>query len=616
MSKKKKKKSRPAGEESQHEKPQMRHSEKKVSKHGLKWIAALLGITFICLFPVLGNDFINFDDPQYVLENPVIKDLGKENINLMFTKPILGNYQPFVLLSYAIQYKMFELEAGGYHFFSLLFHLINTFLVFLVAFRILKNRTGAFITALLFGIHPLHVESVAWVAAQKDILYACFFLLSMKLYLDYKEKPEGGSKRLYILSLLCFTVSLFSKAQAVVLPVLLMLIDYLRGRQLFGRNFMEKVPYFILSVVVGLLAIAKQKEAGAIQDFEYFSLGERILFASYGFMKYLWQSILPVKLSIFYPYPETNGKINSSLVYLGIVVAAAVTLLVFLFGRKNRIVLFGYLFFCVNIALVIQLIPVGDAIHADRYSYVSLLGLFFIAGHFLGDQIENRKSKLAIGICVLYGAFLGVLTFQYSTKWADSITIYSHGLNNYPAPIIYANRGAEYFKIGEYQKSIEDFSGAIAIKPQFPHAYKNRGLTYEKLQKYKEALDDLEKAAIYRPDDLAIFITRGNILKATGNYAAAITDYTTLLKLNPGVLDAYLSRAECFWNLKRYNEALADLDQLLTLKNDSGDAWFNRSITLLSMGRFKEAYDSALNAKKFGKPVDDAFLNDLKAKAQ
>ena len=229
-----------------------------------KIMVFILLATAVCLVPVLQNDFLAFDDPSYVTDNPLIQHLGLGNIKAFFTRQFVSTYQPLVMLSYAIEFKLFGMSGPGFHFFSLLVHLANVALVYLLAERLVKNRIAAVVTALLFGIHPLHVESVAWVASQKDVLYACFFLASSLCYLRF---VSDNNKKYYALAIVLFMLSLLSKAQAVVLPVVFLLFDYLQGRKIDGKAVVEKVPFFALSLIFGIVAFTMQTKTGAVQDF-------------------------------------------------------------------------------------------------------------------------------------------------------------------------------------------------------------------------------------------------------------------------------------------------------------------------------------------------------------
>lgn len=625
--------------------------QKKIASSGTGWLKFLiltLAITAIAFSPVTKNDFINFDDPLYVTENPAVQKLNPENVRSFFTNQFVGNYQPVVMLSYALQFKLFKMNAGGYHFFSLLFHLLNTALVFAIVFRLLKNSYAALITALLFGVHPLHVESVAWVAAQKDVFYSFFFFASIYFYI--RNKDEGKAKFL-ILSLTCFILSVLSKAQAVVIPVVLILIDHFREGKFSVKQITSKTLHFALAVLFGLIAVAVQKKAGAVQDFGYFSLGERVLFASYGFVNYLWQAVLPLKLSIFYPYPETNDKINSNWVYIAPVIIFALTAVVWMFRKRSPVTVFGTLFFAVTIALVIQLIPVGDAIHADRYTYVSLLGLFIIAGYYFGKYFEERKRlrPALTGLAVVYFSAICWLTYSQTRNWKDSISIYTSSLKNHKAPIMYCNLGEAHFKAGKIQDALNDFSEAIKMKPRFPNAFRNRALVYQNLNDWKSAAADYGNALVYYPNEYSFYYFRANCFKNAEDYDNAIKDYTMAIGKGFSLIDSYYGRGEAYGRQGKLSESINDFTKVIQMNpkydaayNNRGiaysmagkftesindfnkaielnpkfwNAFFNRSNAYRSMGDQKKALDDALLARRNGYPVPDDYLNALQPKS-
>ncbi|HEY6162850.1 MAG TPA: tetratricopeptide repeat protein, partial [Bacteroidia bacterium] len=630
----------------------------------------VLVFTFICFFPIFSNDFLNFDDPQYVTDNPAVQQLNAANFKSYFTQSFVGNYQPIVILSYAIQYKLFSGHAWGFHFFSLLMHLLNTALVFFLAKRLLNNDIGAMITAMLFGIHPLHVESVAWVASQKDVLYTFFFLTSSMFYLRYRSAPRESRMRDYLLAMIMFALSLLSKAQAVVLPVVFILFDMLmqwreqkagtpgdegHSKARWTKLIPEKIPFFLLSLIFGGLAVKMQASAGAMQDFGYFKVYERVLFACYGFVMYWWQTFFPVRLGIFYPYPETDGKINSQLVYLAPVLILLLAAAVFYFRKKLPVLLFGFLFFCVTIALVIQLIPVGDAIHADRYTYISLLGLFLFAGYLFGEYFLKYKNQLTLGAGI-YFAVLGFLTFQRAQVFHDSVTVYADSLKNHPAAIIYSNLGAEYYKeaatITDQGSRKEKFAEALdllikcrELKSNFPRIWFNCGLAHAQVGNADEAIKDYTHAVMNDKADFNSYFQRAGLYSTKNKVDSALSDYSMVIQLNPGILDAWFYRGVLYQRNGKLNEALADFNHCIQVKPDftdaylnraitygmagkseaaladfnsalaidphSGNVYFNRSLTYKMIGRFTEALNDALAAQQNNFQLPAGYLDEL-----
>ncbi len=609
-----------------------------------KIIVFILCATALCLVPILQNEFLAFDDPSYVTDNPLIQHLGLGAIKAFFTRQFVSTYQPLVMLSYAVEYKLFGVSGPGFHLFSLLVHLVNVALVFLLAQRLLKDRIAAVITALLFGIHPLHVESVAWVASQKDVLYACFFLASSLCYLRF---VSDKNRKYYLLSMFLFVLSLLSKAQAVVLPVVFLLFDYLQGRKIDGKTISEKVPFLVLSLIFGVVALTMQTKTGAVQDFAYFPFYERAMFACYGFVCYLLQTLVPIKLSIFYPYPETLDKINSVFVYIAPFIVAALAVVVIKF-RKSRVVMFAALFFCITIALVIQLIPVGTAVRADRYSYVSLIGIFLLAGYAFARIYEQlpAQQKMLTMVAGIYFVVIGGLTFSRSMVFKDSMTAYNNALDNYPSFMIYNNRGVIFFNNKEYKEALADFQEVEKIKPAFPNIWYNSGYAYQQLGNMPKALSDYAEALKKDPNNVDIYTKVQTIHTTQNDLPAALNDANKIIELKPDKAEAYYTRAELLGRMGKAKEAMADLDKVIAMKpdfvevyNDRGiansmagnydqalkdfdkmiqlkpndwNAYFNRSLTYKALGRYADAYNDALTAKKNGRQVQDQYLEELK----
>ncbi|HKB43192.1 MAG TPA: hypothetical protein VKC90_02345, partial [Chitinophagaceae bacterium] len=260
----------------------------------------ILLIALIAFLPALKAGFV-WDDKNYIQNNP-----GLHSINLkeIFSSYVLGNYHPLTMLSLAIEYHFWGLNEAGYHIINVLLHLLNVILVFYAIF-LLSNKTGvALIAALLFGIHPLHVESIAWASELKDLLYTFFFLASYIFYLKY---IKSNKNKFLFYALLLFMFSLLSKAMAVSLPLLLLLTDYFKGRKINMTILLEKLPFFILAVIFGVVAIHAQKSSHSIQDINIFTFPQRIIFASYGFITYLLKLLVPSHLSAYYPYPIRSG---------------------------------------------------------------------------------------------------------------------------------------------------------------------------------------------------------------------------------------------------------------------------------------------------------------------
>jgi protein O-mannosyl-transferase len=628
------------------------------------WVVAalLLIITWFLYKPSLNNHFTNWDDPSYVQENIQVRQPGIQSIKYFFTHESATNYHPFTMLSLSLDYQMTvkdkrllretdELEAVNFHTTSLVFHLINVLLVFLFIFLLTGKRViVATVTALLFAIHPMHVESVAWIAERKDVLYTFFFIAGLIVYLKYLEKQSW--MRLLLTGIL-FLASLFSKPSAVVFPLILLAIDYFKGRKITQKVFYEKIPFLILAVVFGVITFMVQANT-AVAGIKVFTFFQRLMFASYGFIMYQFKLLLPLKIAAFYPYPHLGASGNLPLVfYLSPLVVAVIISLVYFSTRFTRVFAFGYLFYFFCIMLVLQFMPVGSAIIADRYSYMSSIGLFFIMAWYLDQAFLSRKKVvrsagwILAGLCLLYSIFLGKTAYEQTLVWQDPETLWTDVISKYPeAEISYKNRGnyyggmnmpekalrdflsyiniktddAEiysnlgntYGMLGDTEKSLAAYSKSISLDSLNPKPFINRAITYTMVKQFIPALADYDKALVLSPESMDVYSHRYGTYMAMDRNEEAIADLSRLIRFNPRNDIYFMSRGVSYYKLTRYKEALADFGECIAMTPENGNAYYNIGATYNEMKDYSQAYQYVLKAKSLNYPVDDNFLAKLK----
>jgi tetratricopeptide (TPR) repeat protein len=534
-----------------------------------KWIAiiiAMLVATYIVYTPALKNTLTGWDDKNYITIDKDIQKLDAAHIAKIFALKTacimgMGNYHPLTMLSYAIEYSYDKLNPRVYHTTNIILHLINTLLVFLFIRLLARSNIIAFITALLFAIHTMHVESVAWVAERKDLLYVLFEIAALFAYTWYIRNTQKR-KMFYLLAIILFACSILSKAMAVSMAVILPLIDYYSGRKLIDKKvILEKIPFFLIALIFGILAYTAQKQTKAIVFTDY-SLYDRILFAAYGVTTYLWKSQLPINLSCFYDYP-LKGTYGWYIVYA--IIVLALCWLVYKSVKHTRIILFGMLFFIFSLVMILQIIPVGGAIIADRYTYIAYIGLFFMIGHGIDYVWKNKTPKFKIlkpALTIILSVFilcLAIGTYQRCKVWKDTLSIWNDALEKYPSTIKgYNGRGDAYNEKHQYKLAIKDFDKALEMKVDYSDAYYNRGLAYYWLG--KEAQD------------------AGKTATALPLYYKAISDDSLAIKYSPDLACAY----------------------------------FNRSGNYYTIGKFKPALEDALKAKELGYEVDSLYVKALK----
>ncbi len=564
--------------------------------HHTRWyrgliLPAILLITVLVFSNSLKNGFVSsWDDDQYVLENALIKDLSWDNIQKVFASfHSSGNYHPLTLLTLAIEYDRFGLDPKPYHVTNLLLHCLNTLLVFHLV-RLLTSRDEvSAISALFFGIHPMHVESVAWISERKDVLFAAFYLGSLISYVTYirkkgfrtgagKKSKESTPRTFYGVALGLFTLSLLSKSAAVSLPIILILIDYYSGERLDRRNLAEKVPFFVISIIFGVIALFSQQSVGAISTASLtYPTFDRILFACYSVNFYLFKLFFPLNLSAFYPFPvKTNGWFPTEY-YVGPIILVAIIVIIYLSNRFRKDLVFGGLFYLANIGLVLQVVGVGSAIVAERYAYLSYIGLFFIIGQVYcryTDQmsVENPTLRwLLIGLVIAYSGFICVLTFKRIPLWSDTTTLLSDAIDKDPrSGLAYLCRGIERRKQNHNGGALSDFNSAIQAYPGFTEAYAERGNMRVKRGEYEEAIADFNFIIRTNPKYRQlnkVYYNRATARENAKDYQGAIADYTSSLESGPPDISMYIyfSRGRVYSLLGQRSESCGDWSEAAKL---------------------------------------------------
>jgi protein O-mannosyl-transferase len=372
-----------------------------------KWVPLVLSVLVFIFYAKVWNNGLVWDDDPYITLNDAVINFDLKELLSGFH---VGNYHPLTMLSLAIEYALVGESPWLYHLTNLLFHVANSWLVFKLFSKLKVSFWISFITSVFFAIHPLHVESVAWAAERKDVLYTFFLMLSFIMYLSYAATKN---KIVYTVSVLLFLTSCLSKGMAVVMPALLIITDWWFLDKKFNfKNLLDKIPYFAITLFFAWLATTAQKDAGADATSVIsaaYTVSERIRIVSFSFLFYWFKTILPFDLLPFYPYPpKINGSIPGifSAALLGVVLFAGATLWL---GRKDKKLWWSVAFFIIAISTVLQILPVGSAIVADRYYYLSSIGPLFLIGFLIFRFIKNQKS--AIFISSLIALYFAVLTF-------------------------------------------------------------------------------------------------------------------------------------------------------------------------------------------------------------
>jgi lipoprotein NlpI len=581
-------------------------------------VAGICIITFICFRYSLDNLFTNWDDDVYVTNDQYIKAFTAENLKGIFTEDITkNNYHPLTMLSLAMNYHFAQLEPRTYYLTNILIHIANVVLVFLLATGLctrlkVKEDKSFFIAAfcaLWFGIHPMHVESVSWLAERKDVLYAFFYFTGLLLYLRYVDENKI---KWYLLTLLCFIASCLSKPMAVVFPVSLLTIDVLLKRKWENKVLTEKIPLFIASIIFGGYAYYRQNATGAIAPFEVLTLAERVMYASYGFVMYITKLFSPTRLSTFYPYPYRfiDGSLPWIYYASPIIAIVIVAAPLYIAWKKKKeyfpVIAFGYGFFLANIIFVLQFISCGAAIMADRYSYVSYFGLLFMLTYFLGELIDCFPLyKISfIAVLLMLSAELSYLCYQRTKVWHNAETLLTDAIQKYPfqALLSYKWLGNYYLDSLKLDDAEKCYRTLTMLRAADAKVYDNLGTVLKFKSEYQQALGaydtSLEKGGnVYRT-----LLDRSSCLADMGDTNAAISDFATALKMN---LDAEKNYAEAGFSEvqgKQYAAALGRYNILLKFRANNPYYYFYRGVSEFGEDRIKESANDFKNALLLNNP--------------
>ena len=520
-----------------------RKVNKKKEIRILNWqIAGVILLTFLTYLPALSNGFVNWDDIVYVFNNDMISSFSLANLGKMFSSFFQGNYHPFSLLSLSFDYHIFQFKASGYHFHNLVIHLINTFLVYKLFIEFLdKDVKKAALVALLFALHPLHVESVAWVSERKDLLYTMYYLMAVIAYIRYLADKK---MLYYYLVNLFFVFSLFSKGQAVTLPVALLVVDYFRSRKFNLVMLTEKIPMFALSVIFGIVAIAAQKENSYFNPLNV-PFWQSVFYAPYGLGMYIVKFVFPVFQTIFYEYPVTSGGGLPPYIYASPLVIIGMILLIVQGWEKSVTTTFGILFFLATILPVLQFLPVGKAVMAERYSYIPYIGLSVVAVHLfymvLSKYGKGREMLINIaGSLVLL--FFIFQTYSRTQVWKDSYTLWNDVIDKNPACVnAYMNLAFLYNMDKKYDSAVIACNRCLKTDTSNALIYKNRAIALNNTGNYNLAREDYSKAIMLDPKDKELLMYRGILYTdKLKNFDLAIQDFRNYLSSDP------LSEKACF----------------------------------------------------------------------
>jgi protein O-mannosyl-transferase len=574
------------------------------SKNTLLFALGACIITAIAFFPMLSNSFTNWDDPLYITENPML--LGPDWAGIL-SESVVSNYHPLTMASLALNYQLSGLSPFSYHLLNWLLHILNTLLVFYLAYRLSGgNRWVGFITALLFGVHPMHVESVAWASERKDVLFSAFFLAALLLYLRYIKQTSWG-KYMGILAL--FALSLLSKPAAVTFPAVLLLLDWYSGRALKDKKvWLEKLPFFALALLFGLLALRTQADV-AIADQTYYPIWQRAAFAVYGFGEYILRLAWPFPLSAIHPFPNAGVLPVSYYPAFFVALAAGIALWYF---RKQKHVVFGIAFYAVNVALVLQFLAFGNAVIAERYTYLPYIGLLFSLAMLWAESPWAASAKQAVlGLFLLVAGIFALKTNGQVQVWKDSLSLWTKAIDAYPRSYVARSNRGHYLlaKLKRYDESLADYSVALEVEPDHANSLENRIVIYLNKQNHEAAMADADNFVRYHPNLPRAYLLRAFTADKLQKTDQAIADYGKCIELEPQNEEPRGNRGIIFYNAKQdYRSAKEDFDAAIRLNPKKGVNYVNRARCWVKFGNKTEALKDLEAARQLGEPLPEALV--------
>lgn len=582
-----------------------------------KFSLCLALLVIVTYAGVRQHDFINFDDPQYVFENIHVRDgVSGGGIKWAFASGYAGNWHPLTWISHMIDVDIHGLDAGAHHVTNLLFHTANTLLLFLVLLRLTGAAGPSALVAGLFGLHPLHVESVAWVSERKDVLSTFFWMLTLLAYVKYVERPAVGR---YVAVVILFACGLMSKPTLVTLPLVLLLLDgWPLARTGAARLVREKLPLVAMSAAAGVVTLLAQQQAGAVRTLDALPLAARIENATVAYVGYLWKMLWPVNLAALYPYdralsPWLVGGAALLLVAVSAIAMAAST------RRKAPFVAVGWGWYLITLAPMIGLVQVGSQPMADRYTYVPLIGIFIAVAWSLQAAVARLEvpKRALVALSTVLLLLLALLTARQAALWRDSVTLWAHAVavtgDNYRARTNLGHAlglrgqwhdalpqleeavritddaaepqhylGQTLAALGRLDGALVHYRRAVALSPAYAEAHGNLGIALAQGGEPEEGLRHIREAVRLEPGspvgraNLAMALTHagaalandGQIEKAAGYFTEAITH-------DPGLVDAHANLAVMQVRRGRLDEAITAYREARRLQ-PGNDEWQRR----------------------------------------
>lgn len=581
----------------------MRKRGSVIKKNQYNWMV-LIGVLIITGIVFSGSvnlRWTNWDDNFLVYQNPLVQ---APNLKDIFTKPADYNtYNPLVILMFALEWKLVQDNPLLYHFNNVMLHVICTVLVWFLFMRMGLSVWWSGFAALIFGIHPMRVESVVWISERKDLLFGLFYFTSLLVYIHY---ITTGKIFYFSIVFILFILSFLIKGQAVAMPLTMILLDWYLGREIRLKAVLEKVIFFALSIIFSILTVTFfVKDIHAPADhtsiMHVFNRFEQLVLGGYAYAVYILKSLLPYANSPLYPMPQSLRWEH----WIGGVASVCIFFSAFFVWRKARYFTFGILFYTFNIFFLLMPFLMSEtAFLFDHYTYVAYMGLFFVLAMSLQNIAVNFHSYrygVVVFAVLLLIAYI-TLTIRYIPVWKNSETLWTYVIKKYPdkMTVAYLNRGHYWYEKNQRGKALEDFNKAIEINPEHPTAYVNRSMLYLAMNENQMALQDFNRyMELSNPCDARGHLLssslsdslrhRGVIYFKMKQFEKALGEFSAAMEYDPFNHNNYLNRALTYMQLGRYHEAIRDLTLCHQSAPADPDILNNRGVCHLRLGHLESA---------------------------
>ena len=618
----------------------------------------LVIITLIPYSRLAKCGFVNYDDPIYVTQNPHVQELSARNLLWAFNVGYNSNWHPLTWISHMLDYRIWGTNALGHHATNLLLHLASVILLFLILMRTTRSVWRSFFVAALFGIHPLHVESVAWIAERKDVLSTLFWMLTIGAYVLYAERP--GWKR-YLTVAALYALGLMAKPMLVSLPLALLILDYWPLRRLksagLTRLVTEKSPMLILAAASSVITMIAQHRGHAAGSLAACSIGMRVSNAMVSYLSYIAKMVWPKNLAVFYPHPRDT--IPAWLIILSALVLVGISLIAIRERRSRPYLLVGWLWYVITLIPVVGLVQVGSQATADRYTYVPLIGLFVAVAWVVPELALGAKrgrdgarggwgyAGKAVA-CIVLAAF-AIQSWIQVGYWRNSIVLFEHALavapeDNYPAHL---NLGRAYADKGDYAPAVAEYEKALAMRRDEAHVHCDYGDSLAKMGRIEQAVGQYEQALAVdpklsqaqdrltairqsraeaelaqrlqkraKPNSAPAHVNNAIILQSRGQREEAIKEYKEAIRIDANLVAAHNNLAVLYDNLGRTEEAISEFKIAIRLKPDNAAIHGNYAVALYMNEDYEQSLREVQLCTKYGGMPNPKLVQALAVKTQ